>query len=784
MNKKEKSGQNLFDLEYLITILSKSWLTIAICTVSGIGLAFLYNNIKSPVYQVRSSVLIKPDNAQAAQAASQVFQSMGLFTEENKFQNKIQVLKSSPLIKDAITNLDFQISYFRRAGFITKELYKTSPFIVVLNQSHPQPINLKFKVEIIDTSSFRIRAKSDEVDLYSFTSQNIIQTLPSFKISQDGQFGEDIKSDNYDFKLILNRNFKTGEFNSKRFSFVINNIPNLVKSYQVRLKVEPIDIQTSVADITIKSEVPLKAIDFITSLTNAYLATDAEEKVHASVKTIEYIDNQLGAITDSLRQAENNLQRFRTSNQVMDISVKSGKIYDELQALQREKANTMIKFKYYQYINEYFEKNKEISDIIAPSSMGIEDPLLNNLIQELTKLNTERSGLIENNQAKSPYLKQLNIKIDNVKNTIAENIKYILNTTEIALQDLNTRLGGLNAEINKLPTTERQLLGYERKFNLNDAIYTFLLERRAEAQISKASYMPGAQVIEPADISGDGPIAPKKNLIFVIGLMLGFLLPIAVLRIKDVLQNKITENTDINELVELPVLGQIYKNNKKIELVVQSFPKSHMAESFRIMRTGLNYFLTKNESSILLLTSSYGQEGKSFIACNLASSLASINKKTILLGFDLRKPKVFEKLNITNDTGISSFLSNQATYDQILQKTNIENFDVITSGPIPPNPSELIASPKTKDLIDLLKKKYDYIIIDTPPVGILSDTYVLMDIADLNIYVVRQNQTPRKEFLSIINDLKAKKFKNLCIVINDIPLIKKSKYGYDYYDSK
>lgn len=556
----------------------------------------------------------------------------------------------------------------------------------------------------------------------------------------------------------------------------------LVKAYQSQIIVEPIDLETSIASISIKSTTPSKALDLIVSITNEYLSRDVEEKIHSSVKTIEYIDNQLGAISDSLRKAEMKLQSFRTSNQVLDISVKSGRVYDQMQELDREKGDLMIKFKYYQYINDYFEMNKELSDLIAPSSMGIEDPLLNNLIQDLTRLNAERVSLVENNQDKSPYLKQINIKIDNLKNTISENIKYIINTTEIALQDINTRINGLNAEIDKLPTTERQLLGYERKFNLNDAIYTFLLEKRAEAQIKKASYMPGAEIIEPTDIIGNGPIAPKKRLTYIVGLLMGFLLPIAFFRVRDVLQNKITENTDINKLTDLPILGNIYTNNKNIELVVQSFPKSHVAESFRIVRTGLNYFLNKNETSILVVTSTYGQEGKSFISNNLAASLASIDKKTVILGFDLRKPKILDKQNIKNEIGISTFLSNQAGIKDIIQHTNQQNLDIITSGPIPPNPSELIASAKTTELFSILKETYDYIVVDTPPIGLLSDTYVLMDKADLNIYVVRQNQTPRREFYSIISDLKAKKMKNLCMVINDIPLIKKSKYGYDYYE--
>lgn len=781
MNKKDITNLNAFDLQYLFSLLKKSWLLVAICTIFGIGLAYLYNKIKPPVYLVHAAVLIKPDNAQASQAASQIFQNMGIFTEENNFQNKIQVLKSSPLIREAISNLDFQVSYFMRSGLMNSEQYKTSPFIVVLNQNHPQAIGIMFNIEILDSTSFRISAKGQDVALYSFKSQNVIQNLSTFKLKMTGIFGQDIRSDNYDFKLLLNENFNLGGVNSKKFSFMIYDIFSLVRIYQFSLKVEPVDLQTSVADIKMYSTAPAKTIDFLTSLTEVYLAHDVEEKIHASIKTIEYIDNQLGAITDSLREAENNLQRFRTSNQVMDISVKSGKIYDELQDLQKEKANTMIKFKYYQYINDYFENNKEMSDIIAPSSMGIEDPLLNNLIGELTKLNTERSGLIENNQGKSPYLKQLNIKIENLKNTIAENIKYIINTTEIALQDLETRLNGLNTEINKLPTTERRLLGYERNFNLNDAIYTFLLERRAEAQIAKASYMPGANVIEPPGITG-GPVEPKKKFVYIIGFLLGIVLPLTFMRIRDVLQNRITESTNISDLVGLPILGQIYKNNKKMELVVQSFPKSHMAESFRIVRTGLKYFLQNENSSVLVITSSYGQEGKSFIANNLAASLALTSKKIVLLGFDLRRPKVYERLNINNEIGLSTYLSNQAEFEDIVQHTNIENLDVITCGPIPPNPSELISSSKTIDLFTILKNKYDFVVVDTPPVGILSDTYVLMDLADLNIYVVRQNQTPKKEFLSIINDLKDKKFKNLCLVVNDLPLLKKSKYGYEYYE--
>jgi tyrosine-protein kinase Etk/Wzc len=779
---KEKSIQDSFDLEYLLMTLKKNWYFLLSGVIFGLGVAYLYNKITLPKYDVSSSILIKDYENSFERQSSELFSGFGIFAGAKKFQNELQVLKSRPLIRNAINNLDFQISYFNRTRFNKKELYKNSPFIVVLNQNYPQPVGLEFDVEIMDDNTFRIKAKSDEADLYSFTTGDIIQEIKDFKVDETGYFGNVIKSDHFSFKLILNKNFSFNEFKSNKFSFIINDLDGLAKAYENALKVEKIDIEASVAQISLETTVPAKDIDFINSLTSEYLTKDQEEKIHASVKTIEYIDNQLGSISDSLRRAELNLQKFQTSNRVMDISVKSGRVYNQLQDLEREKGNMVIKYKYYQYINEYFEKNKELSDLIAPSSMGIEDPLLNNLIEELTKLNTERTSLVENNQAKSPYLKQINIKIDNLKNTIAENIKYVINTTDIALRDLNTRINRLNSEINKLPKTERELLGYERKFNLNNTIYTYLLEKRAEAQITKASYMPGAEVIEPAEITGEGPEAPKKNINYILGVLLGFILPFTVLRIRDVLQNKITENTNIEKLTNIPILGQIYTNNKKVNLIVQNFPKSHIAESFRITRTSLNYFIDNNDCSILVITSSFGQEGKSFISINLAASLASIEKRVVILGFDLRKPKVYERLNIKNDVGISSFLINQAGFEDIIQHTNIENLDTITSGPIPPNPSELIASSRTNDLFSFLKNHYDYIIVDTPPVGLLSDTYVLMDKADLNIYVVRQNQTPKREFQSIIKDLKDKNFKNLCLIVNDIPLVKKSKYGYEYYE--
>jgi tyrosine-protein kinase Etk/Wzc len=779
----QKRQRDLIDLDYFIVLIRRNWLQIAGCTILGVLIAFMVNLFTLQVYRVGSSILIRDDRNGLSPNSSSMLQGYGIIPNENRFQNELVILGSSPLIESAIDNMNIAVSYFNKKRFINREEYKTSPYVVILNQNHPQIISHIFILKIIDNETYELSFEGKNIDLYSFDSKNIIERVPEIKFIKTAKFDSTLTTNYFSFTVKLNENFDPQESRPGKLSFVINSPKDLINRYKSSLRITPDNIETSVANINLESTVPSKDIDFIQVLSQSYLDRNLNKKNYISVKTIEYIDNQLNIISDSLKTAEENLQKYRTSNQVMDISIKSGRIYDQMSDLETEKAELMVKYKYYQYINDYFKQNKEISEeLIAPSSMGIEDPLLNNMIQELIKLNAERSRLLENNQEKSPYLKTLNIKIENLINTITENIKYILNTAEISLQDMNSRIDKLNYEVNKLPRTERELFGYERKFNLNDAIYTYLLEKRAEAQIAKASYLPDAEIIEPAGIAGNRPISPNKRLNLIIGFVFGLILPIAFFQARDLIQNRISSQNDLKKLTDVPLLGHVYKNNKEISNVVQYFPKSHIAESFRILRSGLDYFNVDKEKMTILITSTFGQEGKTFISLNLATSLALLNKRTILVGFDLRKPKLYERLNLKNENGISSFLSGQQKLEKVIQKSGIEYLDVITAGPIPPNPSELISSKKTDELLIQLKENYDYIFIDTPPIGILSDTYFLMDKSDVNIFVVRENYTPKREFTSIINSLAEKNYKHLCIVYNDIPLIRKTKYGYDYYD--
>jgi len=777
-NNKEELGLN-----YLVSSIKKYWIIYCSCLIVSILIAFFQNKTKLPVYESSAKVLINEGNNSLSRQTTQFLGSMDMFARGKTLENEIQLLASAPLVEKSLSKLDINISYFRANLFYPYELYKSSPYVVIPNLDHPQPINFIIRIKIIDSETYHLTVKGKDVELYSFKSNTTINRIPRIKAELLCKFGDNVTHEYFDFKVLLN-NGNGDEFtDAGNYYFVLNKPKTLLRSFQGRLVIEPNDAQSSVANLFIRSTTPDKDIDFLTSLIQSYLDQDIFKKNYSSVKTIEYIDNQLSIIGDSLRTAEQNLQNFRRSNQVIDLSQKSGLIYQQVQELQRQKAASNIKYKYFVYLKDYFNSNQEITDIIAPSSMGVSDPLFNSLIQELIGLNNEKNNLIVNNQEKSPYLRQISTRIENLKNTIIENISYMLNSAEIELKDTDEQISDLNKEVNKLPQTERLLLGYERKFNLNDEIYTFLMQRRAEAQIAKSSFLPDAELVEPPNIRGKGPVAPKKKLNYVIAFMFGFLVPLTFLRIKDLLDNKIHVKEDIEKEIKIPFLGQVYKNNKNIENVILKFPRSHIAESFRIIRNSLNYFLHNHENNILVITSTYAQEGKSFIAINLASSIALTGKSTILVGFDLRKPSLGVRFKIAEDTGLSSYLSKQNKLDEIIHSTDIPNLDIIVSGPVPPNPGEMISDETTDLLLKELRNKYEFIILDTPPVGIVSESYILMGKADLNIYVVRKDFTPKNECITILKNLHERKYKNIAFILNDVSLLKKSKYGYQYYDN-
>ena len=509
-----------------------------------------------------------------------------------------------------------------------------------------------------------------------------------------------------------------------------------------------------------------------------------DRKNHLASITIDYIDKQLSEISDSLSQTEDNLQSFRSSNQLLNITEQASGISVQYTDLQNKLAELVSREKYYDYVSDYLSKNSSFSKMIVPSSIGIPDPLLNSLMSELIAAQAQQSNLINNNQEKNPLVQKLGIQIENIKKTISENISAAARTNSISIDEMNKRIRKTESEIGRLPATQRQLGNIERKYRLNDAIYNYMLEKRAEAKITKASNLPDDIIIEPAKMEGLGPISPNKKLNYLIALFLGLAGPFGYLKIRSALNNKVENQDDIERLTVVPVLGKILHNKYKTSNVMLEFPKSNIAESYRALRTNLDFYVRGGQKKVIMVTSSMEGEGKSFIALNIAMSYAQLGRRTILLDFDMRKRKIFFNEQNEAKAGLSSYLVNHVNLEDIILKSPHENLDYIPSGVLPPNPTELMALDKTEKLITQLKNDYDYIVMDTTPLAQVTDAYLLINHAEVKVMVARYNYTIKKVFSLVMKDLKQKKIDHVCIVLND-NRINRDQYGYGYgYNNK
>ncbi len=413
--------------------------------------------------------------------------------------------------------------------------------------------------------------------------------------------------------------------------------------------------------------------------------------------------------------------------------------------------------------------------------MGIDDPLLGNLVAEFAELNSQKLTLIDNSQERSPYLKSLEIKIVNLRNTIYENIKYNLNTNEFTLENLNSRIRRLNNELSAMPATERQLMGIQRQFNLQDEVYNFLLQRRAEAQIAKASNLPTVEIVEPPRRIGRSAVLPKKKANYLLGMFIGILIPAIFLLARILIKNVISSYEEIKSITSLPRIGGVVlqKEIKRNDIIL-SEPNSLISESFRKVIANMRYLKVNPEQMTILVTSSISGEGKSFISYNLASAFAMQKRKTMLLSYDMRNPDFYKDLGYTSEEGMSTVVSNRTHVNSAIQFTQNPFLSIIPPGPKPPNPSELIASTDSVNLINQLKKRYEILIIDTPPAGLLADAHYLMDLANINLYVVRIAHTPRSLFKNTIQEMENREIQNLYLLINGMA---PGKAGYGYQSS-
>lgn len=767
----------------------KKWFIISF--IVAVTSAFLFNKITTTIFKNQTTLLLKEQEKNSFLSSDNIMQGFGLFGSNQNIENEIGILQSFTLISDAILQLNLETKIYSEkyvfGDFLDfdflradEEIYRDTPIKISIDKSNLQPINLPIQFKILDNKKVKVEAYGKDVAIYSYLQDEVMEIASSVSINGIYNFEDEIKGKNFSFKIHLNTK-DIERWKSEKMYFTFNNVNLLTLEYQSNIQAVNTSKTSSLVVISMKGDNKYRITDFLNTLSNSYLDRNLEKKNRIAINTVKFIDSQISEVSDSLTQAESKLQNFRTSNQVMDLSFQGQKSFEKMSELETQRAGLIVQKKYYDYIKSYFEKNNDMSDLIAPASMGVQDPILNQLIIELITLNNERTNLLKRGNTKNLFLNNLEIQINNLKNTIMENILNNATTTDIALQDINNRVARINSEMSRLPSTERQLFGIERKFKLNDAIYTFLLQKRSEAQIARASNAPDYEVVDPARHVTTSVIYPKRTINYIIAGAGGLLIPFIIIMISEFLNMRISTKKELESITDLPIIGHVFHNESKNKLVITGSSNSPISESFRSIRTNLQFYSKGKDKQVILLTSSYSGEGKSFITQNLASVFALFGKKTLLIGFDMRRPKIYQDLNLTNKIGMSTVLINQSTVEEIIQPTQIENLDYISAGPIPPNPLELIASERTEEVFKELKTMYDYIIIDSPPVGVVSDAYLMTRFADVTLYVVRQGYTHKDAFVNNIQHMRQKKINNVSLVLNDVKARGMAyDYGYEY----
>lgn len=772
------------DLIRALSIFTKNYRIFIISLVSLLVVAFLYNRYAIPVFRISATLLIQEEGSPDQMGGNaENFINSELFNVNQSLQNELYILQSSPVIEQTIVNLDLITHYFLKVGFRKNDYYKKSPYRVLLLPNHVQPINLEILIAIHNSDEFTIKAESKSAWFTNvFTGENSY-SKEDWSFQYRGKFGELIETPEMAFIIehdSTNRTYTSNEF---IYGFLLTSISTQTNIIKNKLDVNLNDRESTVVEINMRSTSEIKGKDFVNELIDVYSTQNLNRKNHIADVTIDYIESQLNAITDSLSMTENNLQQFRSSRQLLDFEQQATGISQRYIDLQNQLAELTTRKRYYDYLEGYLSNNEDFSNIAVPASMGVQEDQLNILVNELITAQTQRSNLIQNNQERNPLVQRLAIQIENTKKAIMDNIAAVQKTTEISIDEMNKRIYQVEAEISRLPQTQRQLISIERNYRLNEAIYNYLLEKRAEAKISRASNMPDNIIIEPAYTAGI--ISPNIRKNYLIALALGIILPYIFLFLKSVFNDKIEYQENIERLTDFPLIGKIPHNKRKTNNVVFEHPTSRITESYRALRTNLEYRFKDLKQKVILVTSSMEGEGKSFNALNLAMNYAQLGKKTILVDFDLRKLKSYFSEKEILPIGLSSFFTNEGTLEDIIFQSPHDKLDYIPVGPLPPNPIELITLNETSELISQLRERYDCVILDSTPLAQVADAYLLLDYADIKIIVARYNQTLKKVFRHITKDIKEKNINNMCIVLNDNKVYRDQYgYGYGYEKSK
>jgi capsular exopolysaccharide synthesis family protein len=690
-----------------------------------------------------------------------------IFKSQQNLKNEMGILRSFMLNYKVMKELtDFHVIYIEvgKRGIVESRMYKTCPFKVVYNSLDAQPKGIPVNIEILSDTTFKLLIDGN------------------LNIERKMNVGERFSAKGFDFTIEPRTPGRSLMVNSSstHYIFSFTDPEALANEYRSKLYVGPIEKESSMVNLSVSGFVPEQEADYLNKLMDVYISYGREYKTETATNTIDFIEKQIRIVSDSMKTTENNMALFRQENSYFDPSSEGSSIRTKLETLGNNKAISELQLQYYNYLSEYLRLNNLTESIISPSVIGITDPVILRLVNDLAAIQKDKSKLSLNIEANQPAIELTDRQTEEARQALNESVRDGIEVLKLSINELNQKIALVEEELKKLPAMDIDYVKVQREFNINNTVYTYLLEKRAETGIARASIVSDNRKIDEASPSRVDLVKPKTRKNRLIAIIIGLLFPMVAIVLIDYLNDKIIDKGDVEKHTRVPVIGYINHSDGKNEIPVVEKPGSSLAESFRSIRTSLKYFIKENEKPVIAISSTITSEGKTFISINLAAIIAMLGKKVLLIGLDLRKPRLNKVFEYDDSPGMSNFLIGNCKYKDVIKKTQIENLYYAPSGPIPPNPSELLETDYMRKFMELAKAEFDFIIIDTPPVAIVTDALLLTPYIDIHLFIVRQRYTS-KSTLEIIEQLYSNgNMKNVAIIINDINLSGYYGYGMRY----
>lgn len=743
-----------FNLKEYISRYFRYWYLFPVFIVLALTGAFFYLQITQPVYSTKSTILIKEEKSIGGSQGDILTEMSSEFGGNKVVENELEILKSQTLMEQVIKELGLDISYTSKDGLRTVNLYKRSPITLTAEVITPLGLEEPLTIHMVDSTHFR------------FNNED--------KVFEVGQ-----RFNNAWGAFVINRG-NHSEYTDVKVHF--SDVKALAEAILGRLSITQPNIKSTVLELTYEDTDVQRSKDVLNKLLDVYVQASLNDKNTEASNTLKFIENRLGLITEELGDVEKNVETYKTNAGITDISSESKLFLENIKENDAQLNEVNTKLSILESVDNYIQNAGE--GAVAPATYMIDDPVLVSLLTRFNELELQRERYARTTTSKNPLLETINTQLEGTRQSIRENVQNLkrgMAVTKRNLEGINSRF---SAGLRAIPKKEREFVGIKRQQSIKEELYLYLLQKREETALGYAATVSDSRLID-APVTTFQPIKPKRSFIWLGALAGGIAIPVLLINLLFMLNNTVQRREDIEKVTHSSILGEVGQMNTPVgapaeDNIIKMTSRTAVAEQFRALRTNLQY-LGDGSCRVLMFTSSIGGEGKSFVSVNLAASLAYSDKKVLLIGLDLRKPTLHERLSLPNKTGASNCLIGQGNYEDYIQPTDVHpKFHVLTSGPIPPNPSELLSNGRLPVMLAELRKEYDYILIDSPPFGLVTDSALIAEHVDATLYIVRFNYTLLDHVKRIGELHKSRRFQNLSIIFNGVNYGIGYGYGYGY----